>query len=548
MLRSLHLRDFVIVDQNHIDFAAGFTVFSGETGAGKSILIDALSLVLGGRGDSNVIRQGAERTEIIATFSLTPALTQWLIEHDIEHEEELILRRLIDQQGRSRAYINGTPCTIAQLRELGSQLIDIHGQHAHQSLLNPQSQYTILDTQGQHLHLSQQVQKAWQTWQNAQQAYETALDSAHAHQQELELLEWQIQQIQDLNLKTGDWELLSQEHQRLAHAQSLLDSAGQTLHLLEADSGITEQLNTALHQLQSVLRHDPSLHNIYQTLESAQIACSETISDLNSYLSNVELDPERLEHIDQQMSAAFNLARKHTCEPEELPLRLEQLQNRQQQLQLSIDLEALQQQLNAAEASYQQLAQQLSEQRKATSQTLSHQVSQAMQQLSMQGGQFVVSLTPCAPSAHGNEKVEFLVAGHQGVSPAPLAKVASGGELSRISLALSVIASQAARVPTLIFDEVDSGIGGAVAEVVGRLLHELGQRHQVLCVTHLPQVAAFGDNHYLVSKHAHQSETVSKIQQLDQNQRIEEISRMLGGIEITSTTREHAKEMLGLNT
>ncbi|MEZ2721269.1 DNA repair protein RecN [Paenalcaligenes hominis] len=546
MLCSLHLRDFVIVDQNHIDFGAGFTVFSGETGAGKSILIDALSLVLGGRGDSTVIREGAERTEIIATFTTTPTTRAWLESNDLEQNDELILRRLIDQQGRSRTYINGTPCTVAQLRELGAQLIDIHGQHAHQSLLNAQSQYTILDTQGQHLALSQQVAKAWQQWQQALSAYNNALTSSQLHQQELELLEWQIQQLSDLGLNEGDWEHLSQEHQRLAHAQSLLDHAGQALHLLEADDGALAQLNNSLHQLHSVLSHDPSLQNICQILESAQIACAETISDLNSYVSDVELDPERLEHIDQQMSAAFSLARKHKCEPDALPQLLEQLVERQRQLQLSVDIDSLQDQVAHAQKNYHTLAQQLSEARATTSQSLSQQVTAAMQQLSMQGGQFVVQLTPTEASAHGNEKVEFLVAGHTGAKPAPLTKVASGGELSRISLALSVIASQAARVPTLIFDEVDSGIGGAVAEVVGRLLYELGQRHQVLCVTHLPQVAAYGDTHYLVSKQTQKHETVSKIQQLNKTERVEEISRMLGGIEITSTTREHAKEMLGL--
>lgn len=547
MLRSLLLRDFVIVDQSQIEFDSGFTVFSGETGAGKSILIDALSLALGGRGDSNVIRQGAERTEILATFNSNPVIADWLAAHDLVNEDELILRRIIDLQGRSRAYINGTPCTVSQLRELGAQLVDIHGQHAHQSLLNPQSQYAILDTQGQHIDLSQQVSKAWQSWQQSLQSYEAALQSNQSYQQELELIDWQIQQLQELQLGEGDWELLTQEHQRLAHAQSLLDSTGQALYGLESDEGALQQLNHALHQLHSVLNHDPRLHNIYQTLESAQIACAETISDLNSYLSNIELDPERLEYINQQMSTVFNLARKYKCEPEALPLLLESLLQRQQQLQLSIDIDALLKQLEAAQSTYHSLAQKLSQARQKTSQKLSTQVTQAMQQLSMQGGQFVVHLTPCSPSAHGDEKVDFLVAGHAGVQPAALAKVASGGELSRISLALSVIASQAARVPTLIFDEVDSGIGGAVAEVVGRLLHELGLRHQVLCVTHLPQVAAFGDTHYLVSKQTDNSTTVSKIQRLDASQRIEEISRMLGGIEITSTTRQHAKEMLGIN-
>lgn len=549
MLRSLHLRDFVIVDQNHIDFEAGFTVFLGETGAGKSILIDALSLALGGRGDASVVRHQAERAEIIATFEPDQGIRDWLLDHDIPTEEdELILRRLIDAQGRSRAYINGTPSTVTQLKELGSMLVDIHGQHAHQSLLSPQSHYAILDTQGQHIALSQQVTQAWQQWQKAQTAYEEAQHSAQSNAQELELLDWQIQQLTDLGLDEGDWENLTQEHQRLAHAQSLLDSAGRSLQLLEGDEGSAmSALNMALHSLQSVLSHDPNLQNIYQTLESAQIACAESISDLNSYLTDVELDPERLAHIDHIMSVAFNLARKHKCEPEALPQLLDTLLERQQQLQQSVDMAALQATLTKAQALYQDLADQLSQARHTTSQQLSQQVTEAMQQLSMQGGQFVVQLSPTAPSAHGNEKVEFLVAGHAGVAPSALAKVASGGELARISLALSVIASQAARVPTLIFDEVDSGIGGAIAEVVGRLLHELGQRHQVLCVTHLPQVAACGDNHFQVSKASDGAQTVSKIQQLSDEQRIEEISRMLGGIEITATTRNHAKEMLSFN-
>lgn len=549
MLRSLHLRDFVIVDQNHIEFNSGFTVFSGETGAGKSILIDALSLALGGRGDASIVRQNTERAEITATFSVSPAIFDWLKSQDLDVEDELILRRVIDTQGRSRAYINGAPSTVTLLRELGSMLVDIHGQHAHQSLLNPASHYAILDTQGQHIALSQQVSQAWQQWQQAQHAYESAQQSAQENAQELELLEWQIQQLNELGFATGDWESLTQEHQRLAHAQSLLDSAGRSLQLLESDEGgAIANLNAALHGLQSVLRHDPSLENIYQILESAQIACAESISDLNSYLSDVELDPERLAHIDQLLSTAFDLARKHKCEPEELPQQLELLLQRQQQLQQSVDLAGLAITTDKAQQHYQQLAAQLSQARATISKTLSTQVTQAMQQLSIQGGQFLVQLSPTAPSAHGNEKVEFLVAGHAGVLPSPLAKVASGGELARISLALSVIASQAARVPTLIFDEVDSGIGGAIAEIVGRLLHELGQRHQVLCVTHLPQVAACGDHHFLVSKAATEAQTVSKIQQLDTDQRIEEISRMLGGIEITATTREHAKEMLLFNT
>lgn len=549
MLRSLHLRDFVIVDQSHIDFDAGFTVFSGETGAGKSILIDALSLALGARGDASVVRQQAERAEISATFEPDSQTRQWLKAHDIKlnTEDELILRRVIDAHGRSRAYINGAPSTVSQLRELGALLVDIHGQHAHQSLLNPQSHYAILDTQGQHIDLSLQVAQAWQQWQQAVAAYSHAQESAQANAHELDLIDWQVKKLTELGLAPGDWEALTQEHQRLAHAQSLLDNSSRSLELLEQDNGgVIGTLNAALQSLQAVLNHDPNLKDVCQILESAQIACVESVSDLNSYVSNIELDPERLIHIDQAMSEAFNLARKHKCEPEELPQQLEQLLQRQQELQFSVDTEALEKAVKKAQQHYEQLAERLTQSRQRISTILSKQVTQAMQQLSMQGGQFIAHLSPTPASAHGNEKVEFLVAGHGGVKPAALAKVASGGELARISLALSVIASQATRVPTLIFDEVDSGIGGAIAEIVGKLLHELGQRHQVLCVTHLPQVAACGDTHFEVTKAAQGDQTVSKIQQLNAKERIEEVSRMLGGIEITATTREHAKEMLKL--
>lgn len=549
MLCSLHLRDFVIVEHNHIEFASGFTVFSGETGAGKSILIDALSLALGGRGDANVVRQGKEKAEIIATFAPPASALSWLAEHDLPTDENLILRRLIDNQGRSRAYINGVPSTVSQLRELGALLVDIHGQHAHQSLLQPHAHALILDSQGQHLSLSQDVAQRWQTWQKAKQAFDNAQQDNQAHEQELELLDWQIQQLDELGLVDGDWEQLTAEHERLAHAQSLLDGAAHCVHCLDNDeAGALSALHIALQHLQSLLKHDPQLEPIYQTLESAQIACAESLSDLNSYLSSVELDPERLTQLEQRMSMAFDLARKHKCEPEALPERLSELEKRRQQLQQSADLAALEQTMLQAKQYYDAAAAQLSHARQKISSQLSQQVTAAMQQLSMEGGQFQVLLTPHEPSSHGNEKVEFLVAGHAGVKPAPLSKVASGGELARISLALSVIASQAARVPTLIFDEVDSGIGGAIAEVVGRLLNELGQRHQVLCVTHLPQVAACGEHHFLVSKHSDGQQTVSKIQQLHTKERVEEISRMLGGIEITATTRQHAQEMLGLRT
>lgn len=545
MLRTLHVRDFVIVDQATIDFDTGFTVFSGETGAGKSILIDALSLVLGARGDAKAIREGCPRTEVSAHFDCEQDIGRWLSERDFDVSDELILRRLIDQQGRNRSYINGSAATLAQLRELGELLVDIHGQHAHQSLMNPQSQYDLLDSQGGHLPLARQVAQSWQQLSQARKAVEQASQSEEQGKREQERLEWQINELSSLNLRAGEWDQLQQEHTRLSHAQALIDGSALALTALDGEETSVQQLlGKASHEMSALLRHDPGLQAIVDALESAQIAVTEAASDLNSYLSDMELDPERLAQAEERVSAIFSAARKLKVEPEELPSLLENWQEQLAQLQQSFDLEALQAKAQQAEKQYQELSGKLSVARRKTSVQLGKQVSQAMQSMAMQGGRFEVSLSTCAPQVHGVEQVEFLVAGHEGVTPRPLAKVASGGELARISLALSVIASQAARVPTLIFDEVDTGVGGAVAEVVGRLLQELGTRHQVLCVTHLPQVAACGNHHLKVEKTTEQGQTFSSIRPLTQEERVDEIARMLGGLEITQTTREHAREML----
>lgn len=545
MLRTLHVRDFVIVDQATIDFDSGFTVFSGETGAGKSILIDALSLVLGARGDAKAIREGCPRTEVSAHFDCEQDIQSWLSERDFDVADELILRRLIDQQGRNRSYINGSAATLTQLRELGELLVDIHGQHAHQSLMNPQSQYDLLDSQGGHLPLARQVAQSWQQLSQARKAVEQASQSAEQGKREQERLEWQINELSSLNLRAGEWDQLQQEHTRLSHAQALIDGSALALTALDGEETSVQQLlGKASHEMSALLRHDPGLQAIVDALESAQIAVTEAASDLNSYLSDMELDPERLAQAEERVSAIFSAARKLKVEPEELPSLLETWQEQLAQLQQSFDLEALQAKAQQAEKQYQELSSKLSAARRKTSVQLSKQVSQAMQSMAMQGGRFEVALTACVPQVHGAEQVEFLVAGHEGVTPRPLAKVASGGELARISLALSVIASQAARVPTLIFDEVDTGVGGAVAEVVGRLLQELGARHQVLCVTHLPQVAACGNHHLKVEKTTEQGQTFSSIRPLTQDERVDEIARMLGGLEITQTTREHAREML----
>ncbi|WYX60859.1 DNA repair protein RecN [Achromobacter xylosoxidans] len=545
MLRTLHIRDFVIVEQTEIHFGPGFTVFSGETGAGKSILIDALALALGERGDVSVLREGAARADITAVFDTPPALRAWLAEREIDADDELALRRVIDAQGRSRAYINGTPATVAQLRELGDSLVDIHGQHAHQSLMRPEAQRDLLDAHGGHGELRQEVAQAWKQWRALARQLELAEKDAAGLAAERERLQWQVDELDRLGLAPDEWDALQSEHTRLSHSQSLLDGATQILDALDGEGDSAHHRLTAANQrIQQMLRHDTGLQGIYDELESARIAISEAVSDLNNYVSRVDLDPRRLADVEARLSAVFETARKFRTEPEALCALRDSLHAELSALQAAADIDALRAQAQAAQAQYDAAAAKLTTARRKVAKDLGKQVTQAMQTLAMQGGKFEPTLAAAAPSAHGNEHVEFLVAGHAGTTPRPLAKVASGGELSRISLALSVIASRAARVPTLIFDEVDSGVGGAVAEAVGKLLRELGERHQVLCVTHLPQVAACGNNQFLVSKTESRGTTRSRIEELDDGARVEEIARMLGGIKLTATTREHAREML----
>jgi DNA repair protein RecN (Recombination protein N) len=546
MLRTLHIRDFVIVEKADIHFGPGFTVFSGETGAGKSILIDALALTLGERADASVLREGAARADISAVFDTPEHLRDWLAEREIDAEEELVLRRVVDPQGRSRAFINGVPATVTQLRELGDSLVDIHGQHAHQSLMRPDAQRDLVDAHGGHGELRQAVAQGWKRWRQLARQLEGAERDSATLEAERERLQWQVDELDKLDPHPGEWENLQTEHSRLAHAQSLLDGASRTLQALDGDDeSAHSRVVAAAHVLEQLKRHDPGLQGVCEELESARIAIAEAVSDLNNYVSRVELDPARLAQAEERLGAVFELARKFKTEPENLPALLVSLRAQLADMDAASDIDTLRVQAETAHADYAKAAAKLTTARRKTAKELGKVVTEAMQTLAMQGGRFEVAVEKAAPSAQGDDAVEFLVAGHAGTTPRPLAKVASGGELSRISLALSVIASRAARVPTLIFDEVDSGVGGAVAEVVGRLLGELGQRHQVLCVTHLPQVAARGGAHYQVSKAEQQGTTHSRIVELDADARVEEIARMLGGIKITATTREHAREMLG---
>jgi DNA repair protein RecN (Recombination protein N) len=552
MLRTLTIRDFVIVDTIELEFSNGFTVLTGETGAGKSILIDALQLALGGRGDASMVRDGAPKADISADFALTPAASSWLAQNEFSVEEGgALLRRVIDNAGRSKAYINGSAATAGQLRELGELLVDIHGQHAHQSLLKLDAQRALLDNQiaVRNPESTAQVQavaagyKAWRALARQREEFETNAKNVLL---ERERLEWQVSELDKLAPKAGEWSEITNEHSRLSHAASLLEGAQEALNAIsEAEQPILSQLSSLNQKLGKLADVDAGLQNVLDCMEPARIQLQEAVYALNDYIDKVELDPARLSQVDARMDALHSTARKFRVTPEELPEEHATLTTRLCQLADASDVDGLRRQEEKAKASYMEAAAALSATRREAARRLSGQVSEAMQELSMSGGRFEVALNPCEPAVYGLEQVEFLVAGHTGVAPRPLAKVASGGELARISLAIAVITSHATTVPTLIFDEVDTGIGGGVAEVVGRLLKRLGHNRQVLCVTHLPQVASQANQHFQVAKGTtFDGKTVSRIDVLDKKERVEEVARMLGGIEITETTRKHARELL----
>ena len=546
MLIELAIRDFVIVKAVSLTLTQGFNVLTGETGAGKSILIDALSLVLGERATGDVVRAGAERAEITALFSPTEDCKAWLREHDLESDEDLILRRVIDSQGKSRAYINGTSTTLTQMRELGERLIDIHGQHMHQSLVKADVQRNLLDTQSGLGHELHTLHQAWNVWQAASARLTAARTSADQLAQQQEQLTWQLQALDELAPMDGEWPQVCQDHARLSNGQALVAGTAQALASLDDDeAGSQRTIDAALELIAALQKHDPKLADIAESLNSASAAVSQARSDLARYVSALELDPNLLAQVELRMQALFDAARTYRCEPDELHAVHETVRAKLSALADAQDIEMLATEEKTAEKTYLELAAQLTRGRTKGAKHLSSAVSARMQALGMPGGQFKVLVEPGAPTSQGCDKITFLVAGHEGVEPGPLNRVASGGELSRICLALSVVASETARVPTLIFDEVDTGVSGAVAEMVGQLLRELGGRCQVLCVTHLPQVAACGNQHHRVSKMKDdQGDVTSSIQTLTQEARVEAIAELLGGVQITKTTRDHAKELL----
>lgn len=544
-LLRIELKNFVIVRHLELDFSPGFTVLTGETGAGKSILIDALQLVLGGRAEASVVREGESKADVAAEFSIDPDDQVWLREMDIDAvESSLLLRRTIDIQGRSRAWINGTPATASQLKELGSRLLDIHGQHAWQGLVKPEAARNLLDDYAG-IDTGPLV-SLWNQWKQACDAAAQAQSQAAQMQAQQGQLNWQIAELDKLNPTEAGWMQLQEEHARLANMHTLMEGAEQVCSLLSEGHHNASDLMTKAHQaLNQRLHIEPRFASALGNLDQIQLLMSETERDLRVYLRHCDADPGRLEEVNQRLSQWVGLAKRHRCAPDGLHVLYSDLKRQLAELADASQLDVLQAHEQRCELALLQECKHISHQRFISKKKLATEITRAMQQLGMPGGAFDVQLTPLeSPQSSGMESVEFLVAGHPGVEPKPISKVASGGELSRIALAIAVTTSQLGGNATLIFDEVDSGVGGAVAQTVGRLMSQLGRDRQVLAVTHLAQVAACAGHHLKVAKVPDGSGVVSQVDVLTPAQREQEIARMLGGTEITAAAMNHAREML----
>lgn len=545
MLTHLRIRNYTVVDELAVDLGAGMTAITGETGAGKSIMLDALGLCLGDRADARAIRPGCSSADISACFNLEhiPAACAWLEERELLSEQECILRRVITRD-RSRAFINGTPATVQQCAELGALLVDIHSQHAHQSLLRREVQRELLDGFGGAGKQAREVAALASEWQQTQRALE-ALRGRQDSAARRELLSYQVSELEELALGAGELESLEAEQSTLANADTLLSSAGEAQAACE---GLEEQLRAVLKLLGSELHRGARVDNAREMLESAAIQCAEAATDLSAHLDALEVDPQRLAQVEQRLEQIYAVARKHRVLPEQLPEVQASLNSELEQLGNSdADAAALETRLLELGTRYRDAAAALGKRRRRAAKTLGQAVRELLGTLAMERCHFEVRLTPragAAPHPGGSEEVEFLVSTNPGAEPGPLQRIASGGELSRISLAIQVATTRTASIPSMVFDEVDVGIGGAVAEVVGRLLRQLGERAQVLCVTHLPQVAAQGNAHLSVRKGGDDKHVRTTLETLDEDGRVEELARMLGGIKVTAQTRAHAREML----
>jgi len=552
MLTHIHIWNFAIVEALDIELEPGLSVLTGETGAGKSILLDALGLALGDRADSTVIRHGESRAEISVTFDTRRSTNAeaWLKEHELDSEHECIIRRTVSEKGPSKAFINGKPATVQQLRELAEMLVDLHGQHEHQSLMKADVQQQLLDDYANHAKLVTQVANLFKEWNTLNNTFKKLNAAKNEQDHRLDLLKYQVNELDTLNLQIGESKKLDVEYKRLSNASQLMHVTEQTLHALEdSDKGsISQQLSHFTAELQQLGKTDATLNGIANLLDNALIQVSEASSELHQYVDSLELDPQRLSFLDERISTVHNLARKHQTNPDELPDLFEKLKIELDSIENADGhLEQLQQKIAVIASSYQEAANTLTKSRIKAAKILSKKVSDNMQELGMEGGAFEVALNTYDTDsfhANGNEQIEFLVSANPGSPAKSLSKVASGGEISRISLAIQVIAAESTRIPTLIFDEVDVGIGGRVAEIVGLKLKQLARHRQVICVTHLAQVAALGEHHLQVSKQSDSATTISQINYLDKPLRVKELARMMGGIQITEQTLSHAEEML----
>ncbi len=572
MLTHIHIRDFTIIDQLELDLENGMTVLTGETGAGKSIIIDALNLVLGDRADSGVVRHGCARTDISATFDISAitAAQAWLAEQEMDAEDnsECVLRRTVTNEGRSKGYINGSAVPIQSLQTLGDKLVDIHGQHEHQSLLKNDMQRQLLDDYAGHANLLTQLAATYRQWKTVGAELDTLRSATQDRDTRLDMLRYQVHELETLALSENEVNALEEERTRLANSGRLLDTCQTALHnLYESDANdIFTVLGRTLGELEQLRTLDSRLSSACDLLNSAHVQIEESANELRHYRDTLDLDPARLTWVEQRLDTIHQLARKHRTAPAALADLLTTLQTELSSIEHSDEhLQHLQNQLAALSHTYLEQARQLSASRTRAAHDFSTKVTDGMQPLGLAGARFEIALQPFAtdgrsrhpasrdtsasmhvvPTATGMERVDFLVSTNPGQPLKPLSKVASGGELSRISLAIQVIAARSSHIPTLIFDEVDTGIGGGVAETVGRQLRTLGESHQVLCVTHLPQVAALGHHHLHVTKESTKGTTTTRIRALTDTARNEEIARMLGGVEITAQTRAHAKEMIG---
>ncbi len=543
-LRRVTLRDFVIVPALDLELATGFGVLTGETGAGKSILIDALQLALGARAEAGVVREGAARCEVAAEFDRPAMLRDWLEAQGFTDDDTLLLRRVIDADGRSRAWINGSTATLTQLRHAADALIDIHGQHAWQSLTRADAVRSLLD--GFAGIDTAPLTKAWNAWRQAETELVSARERQVSLRQDSERLAWQIGELDKLNPQPGEWDDLNTRHGRLANAQALIDAAQSAVTALdEAEDNASGLLNRAIAALQAQAHIEPAFDQPLESLQSALAQVQDAVHELHQHQRHAEPDPEALEHLDQRLSLWLSLARRFRTPAEELPALLAQWRAELRHLDETSDIETLEARERSARSALDAAAKVVGQLRQKAAPRLSKAVTETMQTLGMEGGRFEVALLPLEePQAHGREQVEFRVAGHAGSTPRPVAKVASGGELSRIALAISVITSRLGQAPTLIFDEVDAGIGGAVAHTVGRLMRQLGRDRQVLAVTHLAQVAACADQHLLVAKQVRDGRTQSSVQGIDHEARVRELARMLGGNDRSEVSLAHARELL----